>query len=1516
MAEELDLTKSATVEDVELLGATNHRTQQEHIAKASTLEDPKVGFYRAAWNTTLTQNMVDWYNTPEAVPDPSYTNDVMEADLKAAVEGGIDPSFVSTLQSAHSAPHMKILVARAMEQQKTYARLAEEEGISGPATVFLMNMFDPAALVAGGIVAGPAGAVAAGAAKALYTGYKTSRVAGVLGAGIAGAAVPEVIRDQVGVVPVTAEDYLWAAGAGAALGGTLGAMATFNPREAAAFAKAGMKTMASLGHNVPGLSKGVKKKIFGNAKLDIKARAVEAAERNAIHVPTTPEAPPTAPPTASLAEPVGSIEFPGHPGIEVPINSEGQVVLYRGEGGTDAPSTGNRGRFFSSSMEEANEFAKANNGTLKVIKFPKEQLKDIQPRSVDGKPVPGETNFRVTREMAESAQEYVPPKESLPEPVAAPEETGDIADLSFKMANPLAPDGDDIEISIRDIAEATGLRQADEVAVNPAEIDRVRGQLARTTEALREMESTAADFKNKNFVGRYSTDDGSEFIIRAAKGGDAVGGPYNVMRKGPDGTAFTKFNKTPLNSLDEAKALAAADEGSTQALPDNMAAHAADLEDFIADSELPITPDDALYRAFAKNKELGQGDARALKNAYGLGKKATMEDVVKAAQGKTLSDGLQQNSSAGAARVSTIPEALKDPSFKAVNNDNVPRVGIGGWAGFLNRTRFDRAGAAGKSINPITRLLGPNLMNESVGMADHSLNPMSAMVDKNRIFNTYMGQYAQVRSGALQKYYRAVEGHMGIKDEVYTQFNRDVWEYTRNLHPDKEYAPGVKDAGNEMRKIMGEVLKDLQNPGRREGQTFRPWQGSEDIKENPQYMWRLMSHDNLRGAVREYGVEPWYAVTAKAISMAQPDLPDPLAFRLAKGYIDSSYNRASGSPDEWTLAFSEGDYGRLTALLGEANMDPIEIAAIMGHLTLREASPGPANLKRRMLLDESAVLRGVPKRAGTGTGDLAFADLLDKDAEKLFSTYVRRMSGRTAMARMRIKHPGGPDPETGNPMLVDGITSDIEWRDLLGKIRQWHIDHNSVDNISRTKFEGDIPVDYKTTAIDPYEIENLQFVYDRIQGIPDPKQQTDYATAMRMTRQFMSTRLMGQVGIAQLGETAHPIAHLGLRAAIEKMPALARIFDKRVGGHKNLLHDPMLREIEAMGIGSERLHGFFYNTWDEIGDLPFEPSKSASKAFKRTQQLLQKGERAIYELSGMSFIQQQQHRATANMFIQWFADNASTMSRGQTKRLHQVGMDAEMVARVKAEITLHSKVERGTLTNAKINRLNMGKWTDLEARAALEDSTFRIVNKFIQTNDPSNAAWFMSGPTLQTLLQFRSFPMTAYANQFLYNVHMGDTRAAMSFLWTTVWAAVMRKIQVEANAIGRSNSERYREKYGNPWELAKAGFERSGWSSVLPPFIDTVQTFTGGEAIFNARTSGQATALLSIEGSPAGSALGGLVRGIAGARRTALGGQTISEGEMKGLLGVLPFQNLFGISNTLNYMVQPLPDKAPFKFGK
>jgi hypothetical protein len=293
----------------------------------------------------------------------------------------------------------------------------------------------------------------------------------------------------------------------------------------------------------------------------------------------------------------------------------------------------------------------------------------------------------------------------------------------------------------------------------------------------------------------------------------------------------------------------------------------------------------------------------------------------------------------------------------------------------------------------------------------------------------------------------------------------------------------------------------------------------------------------------------------------------------------------------------------------------------------------------------------------------------------------------------------------------------------------------------------------------------------------------------------------------------------------------------------------------------------------------------------------------------MNVVNMALQRWTAKAVAQKFANLALTPSKANMRRMASIGLDDAMLQRISGQVKQHFSKEDGMLFPGKVTRMNLDNWTDLEARAAFENSLFRWSRRIIQENDLGAMHRWSSNPLWQMMFQFRTFTLGAWAKQFLHNVHMKDMTSLNTMVMTMVSSAAVYAIQTQLQAIGRSDKDNFLEKRLSPGSMAKAAFARSGWSSIIPMGIDSAAMVAGVSPQFDFRTTGQTTDILF--GNPTTGLLDDLQKFSKGIVRPPYEGRDRSQTEYRNIARVFPFQNWMPASALLSTMIKDAPERGP-----
>jgi len=257
------------------------------------------------------------------------------------------------------------------------------------------------------------------------------------------------------------------------------------------------------------------------------------------------------------------------------------------------------------------------------------------------------------------------------------------------------------------------------------------------------------------------------------------------------------------------------------------------------------------------------------------------------------------------------------------------------------------------------------------------------------------------------------------------------------------------------------------------------------------------------------------------------------------------------------------------------------------------------------------------------------------------------------------------------------------------------------------------------------------------------------------------------------------------------------------------------------------------------------------------------------------------------------------------KRYRNIGFSDEELQAVFKNIKEKSSFVEGGLTGRKIRRLNVDNWDDQDLVNKMSLYMNRHLRRVIQENNYGEMmAMGADGSLGKTLFQFRNFVTTAYSKQLLHGLHMRDFTFFSSFMTSTMLAGLVYVGQQYAQAVGKTGEERddFLERRLSPEAIGGATFQRNTYSTLLPAFIDTGAYLSGADPFLNYRSSGLETNIWT--GNPTIS----LIEKTTGAIRST--GKAIIDDEYDfskrdayKWLRIAPYQNMLGIRNVLQYMI-------------
>lgn len=783
--------------------------------------------------------------------------------------------------------------------------------------------------------------------------------------------------------------------------------------------------------------------------------------------------------------------------------------------------------------------------------------------------------------------------------------------------------------------------------------------------------------------------------------------------------------------------------------------------------------------------------------------------------------------------------------------------------------RFSVAGQTGRSENVVARAVGSALFTDLVGKGVVQ-NTQAADQAMQRV---YQANFHRWRSAAVPLYDEWAQSrglNMVERSPLWRRgwndFNDEITAYVRNTDPTiaSQFHPSVQKAGNEKRAILAEYARRLQESG---------VAGAEGLEEAMNYVPRLWSVSKIDEALRRFSQADVERVVASSLMRNIPDLEDKIALKMAKATIEGGRLRAIEGEDRLSMLFrAAGDEAKLTAvLMDEFGLELDEVKSALAQLRSTEPAKD-ARLRRRMDLDENYV-----HTFDNGT-KLAVSELLENNADALMGHYIRKMSGRIALAETKVhSHVDGR-------LIMNGIRSDSEFEQVIREVQK-----AGMGNPEQTA----------------KDIENLRWGYDRILGRPDPAALGETAQWLRLVRNFNFARLMGQIGLAQMMDIGRAANSAGIKSFMQHIGGFKRIKD---ADGKFILKHGIDRELEAMaGMGGDRLRGFVaLNLEDPGGMRNLDRGKFVDKA----NAFMDTATFAVAEASGMNYINQWLTLVSGRIAAQKFANIATkkNLSRADRNLLSFLGLNDEQLDRVLGQVRSNFSYTDGALFGRKVTQMNLDKWADAEARALFEGALFRFSRSAVQHSDIGAMAKVMSHPMAQTILQFRSYALTAYENQLLQGAMNPDMRQAMMAAGSTLTGGLVYMAQVHLQAIGRSDAQDFVDKrLGDPMKLGLAVFQRTGFSSIIPMVADSVASFTPMGPIFDARTTGQPSDF--IFGNPSV----GLVKDLTSVSKALMtgmwNGTPITQDQARDFQRILILGNSMPLLQMYNGLISGMPSR-------
>ncbi len=588
-------------------------------------------------------------------------------------------------------------------------------------------------------------------------------------------------------------------------------------------------------------------------------------------------------------------------------------------------------------------------------------------------------------------------------------------------------------------------------------------------------------------------------------------------------------------------------------------------------------------------------------------------------------------------------------------------------------------------------------------------------------------------------------------------------------------------------------------------------------------------------------------LSAKKGKAATKQEIDTFIKRLASGYM-TKFRDFEGKLG-MKMGSNDLDVDDFKEILRQAGVPEDELDFI-AELVLHKGKDvkGIGRAKPRMVLDEDAsvdvTIRNGPRKGEIMT--LKFSDLVEKNVQNIYDTYVFQMSGAISLA-------------------------------------QRGIDTNDVGSTFATQLNKAM-----NAGATEQNKRGLEYMYDMVKGTHIYRSDIG-ATGLRMmnrAREISYSVSMGMAGMAALMELPMVMVPNSIEILTKTMPRYKQLLrDARSGEIKDSLGREM---AAATGVGSDGLVSKFTRAQSRFEGEIFESRKTAGQ-FTQLDEVLGKSRVFVSMMSGLTGVTDMLRRiASLNYAVTWeVAARKGDMPFSDIK-LEQLGITKEMALNINKQIVKHATY----LDKDKkiLDAVNLDRWTDKAAADIFAMSARRDATTSVQEMNAGSVNTWLRSPIGMTVFQFLSFPLASLEQQAVrmgVRAANGDSaEVARTLLVTTFMGSMMYYSRSWMNSVGRSDQADYMK------ERVKAGNWLVGTMNQVGPaslFSYLYQVATG-------TMDGSTRAI-----TPASVSMGlGVSKGLKDLF-TSIGPDTeLSEGQLRSMLRVLPFSSLYGARQILN----------------
>jgi muramidase (phage lysozyme) len=785
--------------------------------------------------------------------------------------------------------------------------------------------------------------------------------------------------------------------------------------------------------------------------------------------------------------------------------------------------------------------------------------------------------------------------------------------------------------------------------------------------------------------------------------------------------------------------------------------------------------------------------------------------------------------------------------------------------------------------------LSRDLIGSTVGYKDHSVvrdNAYESMIMARDGWNT------QLRKGTLF-HFLEWEQSKGYKfherGKAYEDFGTEVWDYVRGAK--KDYDPQVAKAGEAVRKNYADRVENINNPSKEHGGEKRGLTETEITNEdgtksyvgrldqNPFYMPRVHDSNKWSEMVATHGrdkVESFWAAAYRSGREGEVSIKD--AQRFAKFYYDrvNDAKNNTGASQQLSDMLRGQDKGALLDAIKKSlpDIDDAELAKFTDQILgtkKDDAGRIVGNLKHRNTLDELYVgTEGSPIEGWT------LKDFVKTNALDITESYNNRVAGNVALAHINDVY-----KSSDITRLIDQACAD------------------------------DFGTEYKKNHLDKAR-KDLQFIFDRILGVPQEQGFSAVNQTASMFRDFNVIRLMSGAVYNQLVETTQITGTVGFKGLLNAIPQLEGLSrDLKTGKAPSELLDHF--ENVFGGAGAEYLHRLDFGSQTAWSDQ-YGKNSWKGKYLDKTAGAFKSMASGVLDYTGMTPLMVQQKRLHVTALVNGFVDLAHGIDGGSgaflTKdRLAWMGLSEDDFGRLKVALKKYSTEGEGAIKDtAKAVDWDKFQANETELHHKMARAVMRESRRVIQENDLASMIPFMGSTLGKTMFQFMNFSMNAWNKQMLFGMNHADAASLNTLFQGVLLGSLVYSARMYQQSLGMEEEEKQKflDDHLSIGKVVANGWSRTGSASMLPNMAASfLPSGMGGDLFNGSRTTSASAGFMStptMQLFDSAVALGKKV-----ATNATDENRQMTKSDARALFRLMPYNNLIGVNNILNVISNDLP---------